>query len=54
MKRINDLESKIQKEIWRIQMIDYPTSETNNELIKMQKELKELKRLNELKELTSN
>jgi uncharacterized coiled-coil protein SlyX len=41
--RIKELEQKIQKEIWRIQMIDYPTPNTNNELHKMQKELKDLK-----------
>ena len=41
--RIKELEQKIQEEIWRIQMIDYPTPNTNNELHKMQKELKELK-----------
>jgi hypothetical protein len=40
---IKELEQKIQNEIWRIQMIDYPTPNTNNELYKMQKELKELK-----------
>lgn len=39
--RIKELEQKIQKEIWRIQMIDYPTPNTKNELHKMQKELKE-------------
>ena len=41
--RIKELEKNIQEEIWRIQMIDYPTPNTNNELHKMQKELKELK-----------
>jgi hypothetical protein len=41
--RIKELEQKIQKEIFRIQMIDYPTTNTNDELHKMQKELKELK-----------
>ena len=41
--RIKELKQKIQEEIWRIQMIDYPTPNTNNELHKMQKELKELK-----------
>ena len=40
--RIKELEQNIQKEIWRIQMIDYPTPNTNDELHKMQKELKEL------------
>ena len=43
MTRIKELEQNIQKEIWRIQMIDYPTPNTNDELHKMQKELKELK-----------
>lgn len=41
--RIKRLEQNIQEEIWRIQMIDYPTPNTNDELHKMQKELKELK-----------
>ena len=41
--KIKELEQKIQKEIWRIQMIDYPTPSTNDELYKMQKELKNLK-----------
>lgn len=41
--KIKELEQKIQQEIYRIQMIDYPTANTNNELHKMQKELKELK-----------
>ena len=42
-KEVTELEQKIKKEIWRIQMIDYPTPNTDNELHKMQKELKELK-----------
>ena len=41
--KIKELEKKIQEEIWRIQFIDYPTPNTNNELHKMQKELKKLK-----------
>jgi hypothetical protein len=41
---IKELEQKIQKETWRLQMIDYPTPNTKNELHKMQKELKELTR----------
>ncbi|WP_372937543.1 helix-turn-helix transcriptional regulator [Seonamhaeicola sp.] len=41
--KIKELENKIQEEIYRIQMIDYPTSNTNDNLHKMQKELKELK-----------
>ena len=41
--RIKELKQKIQEEIWRVQMIDYPTPNTHNELHKMQKELKELK-----------
>ena len=40
-KEIKELEQKIQEEIWRIQMIDYPTPNTNNELHKMQKEHKD-------------
>jgi hypothetical protein len=42
-KQIKELEQRIQQEIYRLQMIDYPTPNTNNELHKMQKELKELK-----------
>ncbi|MFT5250610.1 MAG: hypothetical protein ACI93P_002352 [bacterium] len=41
--QIKELKQKIQQEIYRIQMIDYPTPNTNNDLHKMQKELKELK-----------
>ena len=41
--QIKELEQKIQKEIWRIQMIDYPSPNVHNELHKMQNELKELK-----------
>ena len=42
--RIKELEQKIQKEIWRRQLLDYETLSTDDELHKMQKELKELKR----------
>jgi len=42
-KRIKDLEKKIEREIYRIQMIDYPTSSTNDELNSMREELKLLK-----------
>ena len=41
--KIKELEQKIQEEIWRIQMIDYPTPNTNDELHKMHNELKRLK-----------
>ena len=41
--RIKELEKKIQSEIYRIQMIDYPTDNTCDELHKMQGDLKELK-----------
>lgn len=41
--QIKKLEQKIIREIYRIQMIDYPTPNTNDELHKMQEELKELK-----------
>lgn len=41
--QIKELEQKIQQEIYKLQMIDYPTPNTNNDLHKMQKELKELK-----------
>jgi len=44
-KDIEELEQKIQKEIWRIQMIDYPTQNTCDYLHKMQEELKELKKV---------
>ena len=42
--QIKELEQKIQEEIWRIQMIDYPTPNTSNELQKMLEELKQLKK----------
>ena len=42
-KQIKELEQKIQKEIWRRQMLDYETLSKDDELHKMQKELKELK-----------
>ena len=41
--QIKELEQKIQNEIWRIQMIDYPSLPTNDYLDKMQDQLKELK-----------
>ena len=41
--KIKELEQKIQEENWRIQMIDYPTPNTNDELRRMLKELKKLK-----------
>lgn len=41
--QIKKLEQEIQQEIYRIQMIDYPTPNTDNDLHKMQKELKRLK-----------
>ena len=37
------LEDKIQQEIWRIQMLDYVTPSTTEDLDRMRKELKELK-----------
>jgi hypothetical protein len=40
--KIKQLEERIQKEVWRIQMIDYPTPSTNKELHRMQKELENL------------
>ena len=42
--QIKELEQKIQEEIWRIQMIDYPTPNTSNALHKMLEELKKLKK----------
>jgi hypothetical protein len=41
--QIKKLEQKIQKEIWRRQLLDYETLSTDDELHKMQKELKKLK-----------
>ena len=41
--QIKELEQKIQKEIYRIQMIDYPSPNTHDELYKMRYELKKLK-----------
>jgi hypothetical protein len=43
-KNIKELEKEIQKEIWMLQMIDYPSKNTYNRLHRMQKELKELKK----------
>ena len=42
--QIKELEERIQKEIWRRQMMETETLSTSSELHKMQKELKELKR----------
>jgi len=41
--KIKELEEKIQKEIWRLQMLDYPSPTSHDYLHKMQKELKSLK-----------
>ena len=41
--RIKKLEGKIQKEIWRLQMLYYATPSVTDNLAIMQKELKELK-----------
>lgn len=41
--KIKELEQKMQKEIWRRQMLDYETLSNDDELHKMQKQLKELK-----------
>ena len=41
--RIKELESKMQKEIWGIQMLDYAKPSVTDNLAIMQKELKELK-----------
>ena len=40
---MKELEEKIQKEIWRLQMIDYPSPASHDYLDKMQKKLRELK-----------
>ena len=41
--KIKELEEKIQKEIWRLQMLDCPSPTAHDYLHKMQKELKALK-----------
>ena len=41
--QIKKLEEKIQKEIWRLQMLDYQSPTSYDYLYKMQKELKALK-----------
>ncbi len=46
--QIKELEQKIQKEIWRRQLLDYETLSTDDELHKMQKELKKLNRYDTL------
>ena len=38
-----ELEAKIQKEIWALQMLDYATPSVTDNLAIMQKELKEVK-----------
>ena len=40
--KAKELEDKIQKEIWGLQMLDYVTPSTTDDLDRMQKELKEL------------
>ena len=40
---MKELEEKIQKEIWRLQMCDYPSPTAYDNLHEMQKELKALK-----------
>jgi hypothetical protein len=40
---MKELEEKIQKEIWRLQMLDYPSPNAHDYLHQMQKELKVLK-----------
>ena len=40
---IKELEEKIQKEIWRLQMLDYPSPTSHDNLHKMQEELTALK-----------
>jgi hypothetical protein len=41
--KVKYLEDEIQKEIWGLQMLDYVTPSTTDDLDRMQKELKELK-----------
>ena len=41
--KVKYLEAKIQQEIWGLQMLDYVTPSTTDNLDRMQKELKELK-----------
>ena len=46
MSQAKELEQEIQKEIWRLQMLDYITEDSYITLHKMQKELKkELEKL---------
>ena len=39
---MKELKIRIQKEIWRLQMIDYPQPGSDDNLKSMQKELKDL------------
>ena len=41
--KAKELEDKIQQEIWRIQMMDYATPSTTDDLDRMRKEYKILK-----------
>tara|TARA_R110000782_G_scaffold106138_1_gene194319 strand:- start:306 stop:446 length:141 start_codon:yes stop_codon:yes gene_type:complete len=41
--RIKKLEEKIQKEIYRLQMLDYPSPNSRDNLSKMQEQLNDLK-----------
>ena len=41
--KAKELEDKIQQEIWILQMLDYVTSSTTDDLDRMRKELKEVK-----------
>ena len=43
--KIKELKDKIQEEIWRLQMLDYPSTNSHDDLHKMQKELKQLQSL---------
>jgi hypothetical protein len=44
--RIKELEQEIQKEIWRLQMLDYITEDSYITLHQVQKELKDLTIIN--------
>ena len=41
--KAKELESKIQQEIWKLQMLDYATPSANDDLDRMRKEYKILK-----------
>ena len=48
--KIKELKKDIQKEIFRLQMLDYPSSKSNDYLNKMQNELEEYLKTNRPKD----